>query len=113
MGGADLDNRSHVLRRVLLSLSQTATVQMSLRLGRAIIHSMDSVTRLHHATVEQAAFVVLKSPDIPSLLIETGFISNPAEAARLRSARYQERLALSISRGVTRYFSQQLHSKFF
>ncbi len=104
MGGLNLSNKSNVLRSVLINLSQTATIRASLIIGEDLIQSLRGIVRLHHGKVEQAAFVVLKSPDIPSLLVETGFISNPYEERRLRSPRFQQRLATQLARGIQRYF---------
>lgn len=104
MGGVDLSDKSHLLKSVLIDLSQTATVRTSLRIGGQIIQFLSRITALHHRQVEQAAFVVLKSPDIPSLLVETGFLSNPYEENRLRSGRYQQNLAVSIAGGIQDYF---------
>lgn len=105
MGGVDLYDQSHLLRSVLINLSQSATIRASLRIGDDVMSAMQSFAKLHHNRVEQAAFVVLKSPDIPSLLIETGFISNPNEERRLRSYAYQQKLARAMMRGVRQYFS--------
>lgn len=104
MGGVKLSNKSNVLKSVLINLSQTATIRASLIIGEDLIQSLRGIVRLHHGKVEQAAFVVLKSPDIPSLLVETGFISNPYEERRLRSAYFQRRLSASLTQGVRRYF---------
>src|SRR5262249_55532681 len=96
MGGVDLSDKGNLLKSVLINLSQTATIQASLMIGGQMIHYLDHIARLHHRRVEQAAFVVLKSPDIPSLLVETGFLSNRIEERHLRDPSYQNRLALSI-----------------
>lgn len=106
MGGVNLSDKSNILRSVLINLSQTATIRASLMLGDDIIRSLYEVTPLHHVQVEQAAFVVLKSPDIPSLLIETGFLSNPFEEYRLKKSRYREQLAVAIMRGIREYFTK-------
>src|SRR3989339_120288 len=106
MGGVDLADKDNMLRSVLISLSQNATIRMSLMMGQDIINAMRPVTPLHHGKVEQAAFVVLKSPDIPSLLIETGFISNPTEEKNLNNPRYEQRMASAIARGIETYFYQ-------
>ncbi len=104
MGGVDLSDKGHLLRSVLIDLSQTATIGASLKIGTDMLRSLKGVARLHHSHVEQAAFVVLKSPDIPSLLVETGFISNSREERKLRSARYQQQLAVALMRGIKQYF---------
>ncbi len=107
MGGVDLADKTNLLKSVLINLSQTATIRASLRIGQRIIQSLDDVGRLHHRRVEQAAFVVLKSPDIPSLLVETGFISNPREERNLLNPAYQRRIASAITQGIHSYFIYQ------
>jgi N-acetylmuramoyl-L-alanine amidase len=104
LGGVDLSDKSYMLRSVLLDLSQTATIGSSLDFGGRVLRRLGRMTTLHNARVEQARFVVLKSPDIPSVLIETGFISNRREEARLRNSRYQQRLAQAIVGGIKSYF---------
>ncbi len=107
MGGVDLaDYKNHLVRSVLLNLQQTATIRASLQIGQDLLRYLSKIARLHHRRVEQAAFVVLKSPDIPSLLVESGFISNPREEARLRSPRYRRSLATAVMRGIINYFKQ-------
>jgi len=105
MGGVHLNDKSHMLKSVLINLSQSATIRSSLEMGGDILQKVKPIARLHHDRVEQAAFVVLKSPDIPSLLVETGFLSNPHEERRLRSMAYQNELAESLMRGITEYFA--------
>lgn len=107
LGGIDLSDKNDMLRSVLIDLSQTATISASLKLGGDILAQMGLYTPLHHVAVEQARFVVLKSPDIPSVLVETGFLSNASEELKLRNAQYQERVANAILKGVTAYFYQQ------
>ena len=102
----DLDDKDEMLAGVLLDLSMTATMNASLEAGKRVLRQMGSVARLHKKKVEQAAFLVLKSPDIPSLLIETGFISNPKEARKLASADYQQRMAKAIFNGLDQYYSE-------
>ncbi len=102
----DLDDKDEMLAGVLLDLSMTATMSTSLEAGKRVLKQMGSVARLHKKKVEQAAFLVLKSPDIPSLLIETGFISNPKEARKLASADYQQRMAKAIFNGLDQYYSE-------
>lgn len=104
MGGIQLSNKGSLLRSVLIHLSQIATVRASLQIGSDLIQHIHHLAHLHHDRVEQAAFVVLKSPDIPSLLVETGFISNPKEEHRLVSPRYQHTLAKAIAGGIIEYF---------
>lgn len=106
MGGVDLNNQDDLLKSVLINLSQTATIQTSLQIGQQIIQALGNITGLHYRHVEQAAFVVLKSPDIPSLLVETGFISNPVEESQLQNPHYQEHLAESIDLGISQFFLQ-------
>lgn len=107
-GSVSLDDKDKMLASVLLDLSMTATLSSSLEVGAEVLKSMGGVARLHKKKVEQAGFVVLKSPDIPSILIETGFISNPKEAKRLASRHYQQKMARAIFQGVSRYFSNNL-----
>ena len=101
----DLPDKSRMLRSVLIDLAQTATIRDSLMLGNRILSSLDDISALHYRHVTQAPFVVLKSPDIPSVLIETGFISNPGEALRLKDPHYQDKIAAAISRGVQIYLN--------
>jgi N-acetylmuramoyl-L-alanine amidase len=105
VGGVKLDNKSNMLKSVLINLSQNSTIQSSLVFGEGIIKQVRGFAVLHHKSVEQAAFVVLKSPDIPSLLIETGFLSNRQEEKRLVSRPYQTKLAGAISQGIVNTFA--------
>jgi N-acetylmuramoyl-L-alanine amidase len=107
LGGVNLshlDDRSGVIRTVLIDLSQTATIDASLQMGERVLSYLGRLTSLHKDHVEQARFVVLKSPDIPSILVETGFVSNAYEASHLSSAAYQERLSRAIFNGLQSYF---------
>ena len=104
MGGVDLADKNNLLKSILINLSQIATIRDSIRIGQQIINSLKNVGWLHRNHVEQAAFVVLKSPDIPSLLIETGFISNPYEEHRLLNFIYQQRIASALMQGIRAYF---------
>lgn len=107
LGGVNLkhlDDKNGVIRSVLLDLSQTATISASLQMGTEVLQALGRMTTLHNRRVEQARFVVLKSPDTPSILVETGFISNPTEAANLSNPRYQARLSEAIVTGLKRYF---------
>jgi N-acetylmuramoyl-L-alanine amidase len=106
IGGVNLDGRDPVLARTLLDLSQTAQITDSLKVGREVLGGIAEHNTLHKATVEQAGFAVLKAPDIPSILVETAFISNPEEEQKLRSPRHQQRFAESIAEGIHRYFAQ-------
>jgi N-acetylmuramoyl-L-alanine amidase len=107
LGGVNLrglDDANGVIRTVLIDLSQTATIGASLQMGSQVLRQLDTITRLHNAKVEQARFMVLKSPDIPSILIETGFISNPREERNLTNPAYQTRLTQAIFNGIKAYF---------
>jgi N-acetylmuramoyl-L-alanine amidase len=104
MGGVDLTDKNNLLKSVLINLSQTATIHASLNIGQQIIQALGDVGALHHHRIEQAAFVVLKSPDIPSLLVETGFITNPREERKLVSWSYQQHLADALTQGIRTYF---------
>jgi N-acetylmuramoyl-L-alanine amidase len=106
IGGVNLKQKDPYLARTLLDLSQTATINDSLRLGRAVLGEIGGINRLHHSEVEQAGFAVLKAPDIPSILIETAFISNPEEESRLNDPAYQSKLADSIVSGIKRYLAK-------
>lgn len=107
LGGVNLsqlDDQSGLVRTVLIDLSQTATIGASLHMGERVLRNLDTVTRLHNRRVEQARFMVLKSPDIPSILVETGFISNPFEEKNLTTPTYQTRLTQAIFQGIKNYF---------
>ena len=106
MGGVALQDKSHMLQSVLINLSQTATIRSSLFVGHDLLSQIKSIAHLHHSKVEQAAFVVLKSPDIPSLLIETGFLSNHHEESKLRRVSYQQALANAMMQGIEAYFEE-------
>lgn len=113
LGGVDLaelEDKSYLLRSVLIDLAQTATTTGSLRLGSAMLDSLDNITGLHYTRVEQAPFVVLKSPDIPSVLVEIGFISNSKEEKRLRDKKYQAQLAQALFSGVHNYLKKYSYS---
>ena len=106
IGGVNLNQKDPYLARTLLDLSQTATINDSLRLGRAVLGEIGAVNRLHRGEVEQAGFAVLKAPDIPSILVETAFISNPEEERRLNDPPYLSKLADSIVSGIKRYLAK-------
>ena len=108
IGGVNLDSRDPLLARTLLDLSQTAQINDSLRVGRSVLDGIGTINALHKGSVEQAGFAVLKAPDIPSILIEAAFISNPEEEMKLRSERQQQRFAESIFGGIKHYFSPRL-----
>jgi len=104
IGGVNIRSRDPFLARTLLDLSQTATINDSLKLGKYLLGELGAINTLHKNHVEQAGFAVLKAPDIPSALIETAFISNPEEERRLNDDAYQEKLAEAIVRGIRQYF---------
>ena len=106
MGGVNIAVKDPMLARTLLDLSQTATISDSLKLGKAVLGELGSINRLHKESVEQAGFAVLKAPDIPSILIETAFISNPEEERRLNDDAYQDKMAEAIIAGIRKYFSK-------
>jgi N-acetylmuramoyl-L-alanine amidase len=105
IGGVNLDVPDPYVKQVLLDLSQTATISDSIKLGRAVLDQIGGVNTLHKARVEQAGFAVLKAPDIPSILVETAFISNPQEEKRLKRSDYQDQMAQAIVQGIKRYFA--------
>ncbi|HNQ55925.1 MAG TPA: N-acetylmuramoyl-L-alanine amidase [Candidatus Desulfobacillus denitrificans] len=106
IGGVNLDVKDPHLARTLLDLSQTATLNDSLKLGKSVLGELGGVNTLHKGQVEQAGFAVLKAPDIPSILIETAFISNPDEERRLNDEAYQEKMAEAILKGIKGYFAK-------
>ncbi|OGT40132.1 MAG: hypothetical protein A3F12_03820 [Gammaproteobacteria bacterium RIFCSPHIGHO2_12_FULL_38_14] len=106
LGNVDLNrlqDSSLALRSVLIDLAQTSAIRESVRLGSKLLDALDDVTVLHHPTVEQAPFVVLKAPDIPSVLVEVGFVSNQAEEKKLRTLTYQKKIAEAVYQGILRY----------
>jgi len=106
IGGVNLDVRDPYLKQTLLDLSQTATINDSLKLARSVLSEIGGVNTLHKPQVEQAGFAVLKAPDIPSILVETAFISNPDEEKRLKNGAYQEKLAEAMFQGIKAYFAK-------
>ena len=104
VGGVTLDDMDDVLRSVLLDLSQTAALEASIDVADKVLGGLKSLGKVHKQRVQHAGFAVLKSPDIPSLLIETAFISNPKEEKRLRARSHQKRMAKAIADGVNAYF---------
>lgn len=106
IGGVNVKSQDAHVARAMLDMSTTAQINDSLKLGSALLGEIGHVGRLHKRNVEQAGFAVLKAPDIPSVLVETAFISNPEEESRLRSNDYQEQLADAIMRGIHRYFAR-------
>lgn len=106
VGSVSLDDKDRMLAGVLLDLSMTATLSSSLGVGHKVLSNMGRITPLHKRRVEQAGFMVLKSPDIPSILVETGFISNPKESQKLATKSHQQALAHSIHSGVRQFFHE-------
>ncbi|AVR88573.1 N-acetylmuramoyl-L-alanine amidase [Thauera aromatica K172] len=104
VGGVNLAGQDGHIARTLLDLSQTATINDSFKLGRAMLGELGTINRLHKPEVEQAGFAVLRAPDIPSVLVETAFISNPREERRLNDEDYQDKMADALLRGIQRYF---------
>lgn len=105
IGGVSLEDKDPNLARTLLDLSQTATINDSLKLGKSVLGNIGKINKLHKGSVEQAAFAVLKSPDIPSILVETAFISNPEEEQKLNDESYQYQLVGAILTGIKKYFA--------
>ena len=105
IGGVSLDDKDANLARTLLDLSQTATINDSLKLAKAVLICIGEINTLHKGSVEQAGFAVLKSPDIPSILVETAFISNPEEERRLNDDSYRDKLVEAVMSGVKKYLS--------
>jgi N-acetylmuramoyl-L-alanine amidase len=106
IGGVNVKSQDAHVAHAMLDMSTTAQINDSMKLGSALLGEIGHVGRLHKGQVEQAGFAVLKAPDIPSVLVETAFISNPEEETRLRSDDYQEQLADAIMRGIHRYFAR-------
>ena len=106
IGGVNIKGQDRQLARVLLDLSTTAQINDSLKVGKEVLSEIGGINRLHKPAVEQAGFAVLKAPDIPSILIETAFISNPEEEAKLTDDAYQDQMADAILRGIRRYFAK-------
>ena len=103
---SDLETKDTLVRSVLIDLAQTATITDSVRLGTALLDALDDMTKLHRSRVEQAPFVVLKSPEFPSVLVETGFISNQHEELHLRDPQYQNKIAEAIYTGIHQYLKK-------
>jgi N-acetylmuramoyl-L-alanine amidase len=106
IGGVNIKNQDRQLASVLLDLSTTAQINDSMKLARAVLGEIGGINKLHRGAVEQAGFAVLKAPDIPSILIETAFISNPEEEAKLTDDAYQDQMADAVMKGIRRYFSK-------
>jgi N-acetylmuramoyl-L-alanine amidase len=106
VGGVNIKSRDAAVTRALLDMSTTAQIKDSLKLGDAVLGHLGKVGRLHKPRVEQAGFAVLKAPDVPSILVETAFISNPEEEKLLRDEAYRERLVEALMSGIARYFAR-------
>ena len=106
IGGVNIKTHDKQLASVLLDLSTTAQINDSLKLGKVVLSEISSINRLHKGAVEQAGFAVLKAPDIPSILIESAFISNPEEEAKLTDDTYQDQMADAVVKGIKKYFSR-------
>nr|WP_314900924.1 N-acetylmuramoyl-L-alanine amidase [uncultured Deefgea sp.] len=106
IGGIKIKASDPYLAKTLLDLTTTATINDSLKLGKAMLGEIGGINRLHKPNVEQASFAVLKAPDIPSILVETAFISNPAEEQKLISEDYQQKMAIALHKGIKRYFAK-------
>ena len=106
VGGVSLDDKDDMLASVLLDLSQTATTEASGSVARHVLSNFKSINPLHKTSVQKAGFAVLKSPDIPSILVETAFISNPDEEQKLSSDAHQLKIAKAIFKGIVAYFNQ-------
>jgi len=106
IGGISLDDKDDLIASVLLDLSQTATIQDSLELGSDVLKSIGKVSNLNNKKVQQAGFAVLKAPDMPSILVETAFLSNPAEEKKLRNSKHQDKLAKAVFAGIKSHLKQ-------
>ena len=106
IGGVQLQGKSDAFKRTIIDLSQTGTIDYSVRLGNSVLARLGTVNTLHKPRVEQASFAVLKSPDVPSILVETAFISNPEEEKRLNDREYQDSLARAILDGIRDYVAR-------
>ena len=106
VGGINIKAKDAQVQKALLDMSTTAQIKDSLHLGSTVLREIGGLGKLHKGQVEQAGFAVLKAPDIPSVLIESAFISNPDEEQKLRSDAYQEQLADAVMRGISRYFAK-------
>jgi len=106
IGGVKVDTKDKYLAHTLMDLTQTATINDSLKLGKSMLGELGGINRLHKAAVEQASFAVLKAPDIPSVLVETAFISNPKEEKKLISEAYQQKMAIALRNGIRQFFAK-------
>ena len=106
IGGVKFNVKDKYLAHTLFDLTQTATIADSLKLGKYMLGQLGEINRLHRNEVEQAGFAVLKAPDIPSVLVETAFISNPAEEAKLTNTNHQDKIADAMMDGIPQYFAK-------
>ena len=111
IGGVSIDDKEPILARTLLDLSQSATINDSLKLGNFVLREIKKVNKLHKKRVEQAGFAVLKAPDIPSILVETAFLSNPQEERNLNSNKFQNKIAKAIFKGIKGYINSGVNFK--
>jgi N-acetylmuramoyl-L-alanine amidase len=109
IGGVNLGAQNQQVAKLLLDLSTTAQINDSKKVATKLLEELRGVYRLHKPQVEKAGFAVLKAPDIPSVLVETAFISNPKEERLLRSAKYQDKFATAVHNGVSRFFQSNPH----
>ncbi len=107
IGGVNIDVKDVNVKQALIDMAQTAAIVDSLKLGRSVLQEIGDINQLHKGRVEQAGFAVLKAPDIPSILVETAFISNPDEEKRLTDNAYQDKMAAAITVGIKRYFDKK------
>lgn len=107
IGGISLDDKDDLIASVLLDLSQTATIQDSLELGSDVLKHIGKVSKLNNRKVQQAGFAVLKAPDMPSILIETAFLSNPSEEKKLRNPKHQQKLAKAVFSGIKKHLKNR------
>ncbi len=112
VGGVSLNDKEDVLASVLLDLSQTATQDASVRVADKVLKNFENIGELHYGSVQKAGFLVLKSPDVPSILVETAFISNPSEELKLLNTAHQSKVALAIFEGVRSYFSKDINKPY-
>jgi len=105
IGGINIKTQDETVSRALLDMSTTAQIRDSLRYGSFVLDEIGDINKLHKGSVEQAGFAVLKAPDIPSILVETAFISNPEEETKLKNDAYRDKMADAILRGIKRYFA--------
>jgi N-acetylmuramoyl-L-alanine amidase len=106
VGGVNFKAKDAAVLRAMLDMSTTAQIKDSMKLGSEVLGQIGKVGKLHKGSVEQAGFAVLKAPDIPSILVETAFISNPEEEAKLRDPQYQLQLVDALTTGIRRYFAK-------